>query len=352
MIARATLPEDRRSALDYSAMTEKVTSCDVTGTLPPPSITVSEPLLSSYLYSTCDRPDIGEEEHKLKRDDWIMGIDEAGRGPVLGPMVYGAAFCTQAFAENKLIDLGFADSKTLTHKRREELLEMIVHPPPGQPLNERVEWNVKVLTPADISQGMNRRVPYNLNAQAFDATCEIIQHALNLQYNLQHIYVDTLGPPKTHQMKLEQAFPGIKFTVCSKADSIYPIVGAASVVAKVTRDAIVSHWIHPESAHSHKRKFSQENEDATMSLGSGYPSDPNTVKWLSENFNAIFGFGQLVRFSWGTIKTLLTDRGPAFTWNDEPPSIQKWFKPGPPAQAETAPVGFCQDLGLRSVAFL
>ncbi|KAI9611477.1 hypothetical protein H4Q26_008429 [Puccinia striiformis f. sp. tritici PST-130] len=83
-------------------------------------------------------------------------------------------------------------------------------------------------------------------------------------------------------MKLEQAFPGIKFTVCSKADSIYPIVGAASVVAKVTRDAIVSHWIHPESAHSHKRKFSQENEDATMSLGSGYPSDPNTVKWLSE----------------------------------------------------------------------
>ena len=83
-------------------------------------------------------------------------------------MVYGAAFCTQAFAQDKLVDLGFADSKTLTHKRREELLEMIVHPPVDQPLNQRVEWNVKVLTPADISQGMNRRTPYNLYAHAHD----------------------------------------------------------------------------------------------------------------------------------------------------------------------------------------
>ncbi|EFP85606.1 uncharacterized protein PGTG_10935 [Puccinia graminis f. sp. tritici CRL 75-36-700-3] len=344
-------PRSQPLTLDYidcSIMAEKETPPVVTGTRPPPSVTIAEPLLSSYLYSTSDRKDITEEEEQLKRDNWIMGIDEAGRGPVLGPMVYGAAFCTQAFAEDKLLDLGFADSKTLTHRRREELLEMIVHPPADQPLNERVEWNVKVLTPADISQGMNRRSPYNLNAQAFDATCEIIQHALDLQYNLQHIYVDTLGPPKTHQMKLEQSFPGIKFTVCSKADSIYPIVGAASVVAKVTRDAIVSHWIHPESTHPQKRKSSQEDEDATTSLGSGYPSDPNTVKWLSENFNTIFGFGQLVRFSWGTVKTLLADRGPAFSWNDEP-SIQKWFKPVSQCQAETAPVGFCQDLGLRSV---
>ncbi|PLW07762.1 hypothetical protein PCANC_08117 [Puccinia coronata f. sp. avenae] len=327
---------------------------DVTDTppAPPPSVKVSEPLLSSYLYSTTDRAQVTDEEDKLKRDDWIMGIDEAGRGPVLGPMVYGAAFCTQAFANDKLVELGFADSKTLTHKRREELLEMIVHPPIDQPPNERVEWNVKVLTPADISQGMNRRSPYNLNAQAFDATCQIIQYALDQKYNLQHIYVDTLGPPKTHQMKLEQAFPGIKFTVCSKADSIYPIVGAASVVAKVTRDSIVSNWIHPESSHSHKRKCSEEDEDATRSLGSGYPSDPNTVKWLDENFNSIFGYGQLVRFSWGTIKTLLADRGPAFSWNDAPSGIDKWFKPVSQGQTEAAPAGFCQDLGLRSVGSL
>lgn len=111
------------------------------------------------------------------------------------------------------------------------------------------------------------------NAQAFDATCQIIQSALDHHYNLQHIYVDTLGPPKTHQIKLEQAFPSIKFTVCSKADSIYPIVGAASVVAKVTRDAIVSNWVHPECHSRRKRKLDDNDDDfLNMPLGSGYPA--------------------------------------------------------------------------------
>ncbi|MBW0474818.1 hypothetical protein O181_014533 [Austropuccinia psidii MF-1] len=312
----------------------------------PPSVQKSRPLLSSYLYSTADRPQLAGDE-KRKREEWIMGIDEAGRGPVLGPMVYGAAFCLKAFSEEKLDDLGFADSKTLTHKRREELLKTIVHPEADQSPRERVEWNVKVLTPASISQGMNRKVPYNLNAQAFDATCQIIQSALDQHYNIQHVYVDTLGPPKTHQMKLEQAFPRLKFTVCSKADSIYPIVGAASVVAKVTRDAIVANWVHPESCSRRKRKPS-EVDQSELPLGSGYPADPNTVNWLTQNFDPVFGFGQLVRFSWGTIKTIMTDRGPEFRWNDEPSNIQKWFKPASETPAES-PVGLFKDLGLQSV---
>lgn len=321
--------------------------------MPPPSVRVGQPLLCSYLYSTADRANITDQEEGLKREEWVMGIDEAGRGPVLGPMVYGAAFCTRAFSEKKLKELGFADSKTLTHQRREELLDTIVHPPADQAPDERVEWNVQVLTPAAISQGMNRRNPYNLNAQAFDATCQIIQHALDLRYNLQHIYVDTLGPPKTHQAKLERAFPAIKFTVCSKADAIYPIVGAASVVAKVTRDSIISNWIHPESTLPQKRKrCARQAEDAELPLGSGYPADPNTVSWLNQNFDAVFGFGQIVRFSWGTIKSILADRGPVFRWNDEPPSIQKWFKPVTQDRAEPVATGFCKDLGLTTVGFL
>jgi hypothetical protein len=70
--------------LDCSTMAEKETAPGMTGNLPPPSVTIAEPLLSSYLYSTSDRKDITDEEEKLKRDNWIMGIDEAGRGPVLG----------------------------------------------------------------------------------------------------------------------------------------------------------------------------------------------------------------------------------------------------------------------------
>ncbi|CAH7676550.1 ribonuclease H-like domain-containing protein [Phakopsora pachyrhizi] len=285
----------------------------------PPSVKPHEPLLESYLYSTVQdqqRQNNGEEYQKLKRQDWIMGVDEAGRGPVLGPMVYGAAFCLKTFAEGKLLDLGFADSKTLSHKRREELLESIVNPGPSCPVEERVEWNVKVLTAADISQGMNRQTSYNLNAQAFNATCQIIRSALDNHYNLQHIFVDTLGSPKTHQAKLEKEFPSIKFTVCSKADSIFPIVGAASVAAKVTRDAIISNWIHPEDYNRHSSKSSSviDSFDDSIPFGSGYPADPNTVEWLKKSFDEVFGYGQIVRFSWTTIKTILSNRGPGFKW--------------------------------------
>lgn len=61
--------------------------------------------------------------------DWasepcIMGIDEAGRGPVLGPMVYGCLYCSASYQET-LATLKFADSKTLKEEKREELFESL-----------------------------------------------------------------------------------------------------------------------------------------------------------------------------------------------------------------------------------
>jgi hypothetical protein len=69
---------------NFLRMVNKELDLTETPPAPPPSVKVSEPLLSSYLYSTTDRAQVTDEEDKLKRDDWIMGIDEAGRGPVLG----------------------------------------------------------------------------------------------------------------------------------------------------------------------------------------------------------------------------------------------------------------------------
>jgi ribonuclease H2 subunit A len=75
-----------------------------------------------------------------------------------------------------------------------------------------------------------------------------------------------------------------------KADSLYPIVSAASICAKVTRDQYVHNWEWTETDLVLSKKF-----------GSGYPSDPNTVKWMNENEDSFFGFPSIMRFSWKTI---------------------------------------------------
>jgi len=69
-------------------------------------------------------------------------------------------------------------------------------------------------------------------------------------------------------------FPTINFTVCSKADALFPIVSAASIVAKITRDRILEDWTFLE-----ERKISleageegDEEEDERRLFGSGYPS--------------------------------------------------------------------------------
>lgn len=56
-------------------------------------------------------------------------------------------------------------------------------------------------------------------------------------------FVDTLGDPKTHKEKLSNKFPGIEFTVCKKADALYPIVSAASIVAKVRNIAELNQFL-------------------------------------------------------------------------------------------------------------
>lgn len=77
-------------------------------------------------------------------------------------------------------------------------------------------------------------------------------------------------------------------------DSIYPIIIAASICANVARDQIVKNWVSTEGDLDGK---------VSKKFGSGYPSDPNTVKWMNENEDDFFGFPSVMRFSWKTIST-------------------------------------------------
>ncbi|KAI5959759.1 GPI10 [Candida pseudojiufengensis] len=229
----------------------------------------------------------------------VLGVDEAGRGPVLGPMVYGISYSLMDYQE-QLKSFGFADSKQLTDIVRTTLFKQIEDK--ETLLNRNVGWATTTMTAKDISSGMLRSVngpgAYNLNEQAHDTTIQLIRQTLSRGVKVSHIFVDTVGPPITYQNKLKQHFPGIEIVVCKKADSLYPIVSTASVVAKVSRDLNIHHL--------NKNIEILKNQN----LGSGYPSDPNTSFWLNHNVDQIFGwcFG-FIRFSWQTAKDSLMKNG-------------------------------------------
>lgn len=262
----------------------------------PPSV-VTDTILSGASYAHyCPIP------AKLCTNDaprCVLGIDEAGRGPVLGPMVYAAYYLPTELHRSLLADTHhFDDSKVLTPETRSRLMQAICTP--ATDLHDSCGWAAKLLSARDISADMLAPVPYNLNAQALDATVEIIQGVLDRGVNIEQIYVDTVGQPEAYQKKLQRVFPGVLITVAKKADSLYPVVSAASVVAKVTRDAALEVcWEHYAS---YMQQQSQAGAVPDQAWGSGYPSDPRTMSWLKANMDPIFGWGYETRFSWGPAK--------------------------------------------------
>ena len=230
-----------------------------------------------------------------------LGVDEAGRGPVLGPMVYGIFFLPLELSDSLLrTEHHFDDSKVLTPAVRSSLMETLCTTDTS--LFNSCGWAVSALSARDIGANMMRPAAYNLNAQAMDTTIELIKGVFARGVNVREIYVDTIGSPIVYQKKLERVFPAIKITVAKKADSLYPCVSAASVCAKVTRDAALEVLYAARAG---------EGDGATEEdgWGSGYPSDARCVTWLKRNMHPVFGWGPECRFSWGTAKDMMDSKG-------------------------------------------
>ncbi|PHH90852.1 hypothetical protein CDD83_2451 [Cordyceps sp. RAO-2017] len=240
-----------------------------------------------------------------------LGVDEAGRGPVLGPMVYGVLYLPLRLSDELLRDERhrFDDSKALTPAARSGLMRALCTA--GSDLHASCGWATAALSAADIGAGMLRPggAAYNLNAQALDATVALIQGVYDRGVNVRDIYVDTVGPPAAYQARLQRVFPAARVTVAKKADSLYPCVSAASVCAKVTRDAALEQlW----------RARAPLAADTAMAWGSGYPSDARCVAWMRGNMHPVFGWGPECRFSWGTAKDMLEAKGTAAVKVDWP----------------------------------
>jgi ribonuclease H2 subunit A len=247
---------------------------------------------------------------KASKDDTagtacVLGVDEAGRGPVIGPMVYGAFYLPIELHRSLLANTyHFDDSKVLTPAVRARLMKAVCTS--GNDLHNACGWAIKSLSARDIGAGMLKNGgAYNLNAQAMDATVEIIREVMDSGVNVTEVYIDTIGNPGVYQKKLERIFPTVKITVEKKADSLYPCVSAASVVAKVTRD-VSCEVLYEEVARTNEEPSAEE-----ASWGSGYPSDARCVAWLKNQVDSLFGWGNECRFSWGTVKDMLEMKGSA-----------------------------------------
>lgn len=206
----------------------------------------------------------------------ISGIDEAGRGPVIGPMVM--AICAIEDSKVYLLgEMGVKDSKLLTRNKREELFSKI---------QEICTYSIIILSPPEIDAALNDRT-VNLNRLEGKTTAALINNV-----HADKCIIDCPSPNIKAYTEFIKSMVTKKIElVCEhKADLNNTIVGAASILAKVTRDRIID----------------ELQKVAKIDFGSGYPSDPRTVEFLKNNWNKFDFF----RTSWGTYKAVSSpDKG-------------------------------------------
>ena len=230
-----------------------------------------------------------------EKDNIILGIDEAGRGPVMGPMVYACAYWKEEYDKDIRKKFKFNDSKQLTPGDRERMFNQIkAHP-------NIIRYELFMLPSDYISKEMLKRQKVSLNQISQDSAKKLIKTARDKKVNIRKIYVDTVGPAESYQILLTKYVndKSIEVKVEAKADAKYECVSAASIVAKVTRDKEIE-------------IIEKEDKDC----GSGYPSDPKTKEWLKDNYDNVFGFGREVRFSWKTVDTMFKENNNKCEWED------------------------------------
>lgn len=201
----------------------------------------------------------------------ILGIDEAGRGSVLGPLVIAGVVIPQKM-EGVIDNMGVKDSKRLTPKRREVL---------SRKLKKMFDWDVVIYSARDIDN--MRAQGINLNEIERRGMQELI-----LKLDCDKAIVDAVDvKPERFQDKLRNA-TGKDVKAEHKADDKYLEVGAASIIAKHTRDEAIAEL--------------NKEYDPMGGVGSGYPSDPTTKEFLSNyTYNQMPDF---VRKSWSTVAKL------------------------------------------------
>jgi ribonuclease HII len=197
----------------------------------------------------------------------ICGIDEAGRGPVIGPMVMAGVVVED---DSALKNLGVKDSKLLSAEVREEMFDKVL---------ESVHSHKYVVLSASEIDDALRSATLNLNLLEAKTSADILSFLRPSKVILDCPSHDSIGYSLSVKKGLDF---DVEVVAEHKADMNYPVVSAASIIAKVVRDREI-----------------EKLKDKYGEIGSGYASDPVTQKFVVENWDKYPG---LFRETWETWK--------------------------------------------------
>jgi ribonuclease HII len=198
-------------------------------------------------------------------EELIIGVDDAGRGPVLGPMCLAGVLIRKS-SEKELKEIGAKDSKLLTPEHRERIV--------GKLKEKCLAFKTILVSPREIDTGFDKGL--NLNEVEAYACAEIIneltaritsEQRKGLKIILDCPSINTSGWKKQLLEYVREKSLFEKIICEHKADFNFVVVSAASIIAKTTRDA----------------EIEKLKENFGIDFGSGYPSDPVTIEFLKKN---------------------------------------------------------------------
>ncbi len=218
----------------------------------------------------------------------LCGGDEAGRGAILGPLVISIV-AIKSTSLHRLSEIGVRDSKMLSEKRRNQLY--------GEIESIASEIMIDKITTKDINEAMRNHISLNeLEAVRFANLFD------SMGSEVSSIYLDSpdvIAERFGTRFKLSSSKPikvigikaagqkGVRYTKViaeHKADVRYPVVSAASIIAKVTRD----------------REIKKLERELKLHIGSGYPSDYKTIEIIMKNLKT-GALKEHIREKWSTM---------------------------------------------------
>jgi len=201
----------------------------------------------------------------------ICGVDDAGRGPMLGPLVI-AGISLEKKNIKKLSMLGVKDSKKLNPKLREQLYKNII---------EIVDdYYITKISPRSIDASVKKHCLNTLEAKYMAKVVSKLNPDVS--------YVDSCDVnPARFGREISKLSDNHKIKSYHRADSRFVVVSAASILAKVSRDRVIM-------------KLQKDHN-----LGSGYPSDSVTVKFVTKYYKKNHEMPKFVRKSWKPVQKII-----------------------------------------------